>query len=679
MDVLKDIDWPVWERTLPVSNKDFLPEKQKEIASVENALSEYFNKLYQIKYLSENKQVQVLMRSIVRDFIAYFYDLPASESYHHSFRFGLLSHCLESAYYNALDATNHLSVTKRGAPSAEQTRKERIYRIMIAWLIGLFHDAGKICDVQFSYNLGDRIKSYHILKGGILDFRLKFPLKEKSILKWAKGRGTMHTRRNMAIFCTMVPIDFLKVFPPNLLITLFDGLYSTESTLNVNMGDHESVKRERERKDHDLLIYFLNELKENNFIVQDENNNKYVPLMKLDNKYVALLIPLCINKMLETFREQDTSVYQRATLENFLLNNFLYSNAGIYFFQGFFIKKDKRTKLTIALADKSILKDSKVKINDLEKIDLLLDAVKETERENLKKEIEGLIGKEIPKTWLGSTQNKKNDKKEQKTSKTSSKNKSKNTNSKDKSPSHKEPTPGDQAEESNKKSDFIEEPENPNSTVKTDIEMPDYSFAESDDEDENQEDTDYEVYYEEEENSDLPPEDSFLEEDAEELFSDFEEDLGSIKKDTSKIGKIKNTTISIDASNLEEIKKHELKLIEILSHKLQEYDLVPSTCTGQYLFLNKDDNMIWCKHPDFFNAEIMSCFVFENLKINNIDSRVLYKLGDMNFFTKKGSQKIIDKVNLDGKSFNYIKINSTKFLNCDCPLKNTLQKILEGE
>ncbi len=86
-----------------------------------------------------------LVDQVVRRFALYVLDLPASEAAHHARAWGLFDHSLDAA----LLALERLAQAGRLSPTGDPVKDRRLaprYRYA-AFLCGLLHDVGKICDV----------------------------------------------------------------------------------------------------------------------------------------------------------------------------------------------------------------------------------------------------------------------------------------------------------------------------------------------------------------------------------------------------------------------------------------------------------------------------------------------------------------------------------------------------
>jgi len=232
---LDKIRWP-GKINKKIITSNMFNVKQGYIRRIDEQLSEYFDLLFNLDGLKSD-DVRKIIRAITINFIAYIWDLPASQAYHHAERFGLLKHSLEVAYLDAKKASKELLVNDEGVPSVEKTRKERMWRVLNAWLIGLFHDVGKIFDVILRAKYINRTILYHPLKGGILDFYIAHSGMNVE-LEWRQGRGMHHIRKNMYLFALLMPLQVMQCMPCNMITMLLNSLYDYKDE-----GDKESVQK----------------------------------------------------------------------------------------------------------------------------------------------------------------------------------------------------------------------------------------------------------------------------------------------------------------------------------------------------------------------------------------------------------------------------------------------------
>lgn len=88
---------------------------------------------------------QDLVTDLLRNFAGWVLNLPASENHHHACPNGLYRHSLEVASY-AVQELDERSSRRGGCPVL--TPAEQALWLKVTFALGLFHDAGKILDVD---------------------------------------------------------------------------------------------------------------------------------------------------------------------------------------------------------------------------------------------------------------------------------------------------------------------------------------------------------------------------------------------------------------------------------------------------------------------------------------------------------------------------------------------------
>jgi len=350
MEALEKINWPKWDVEEPPTNNYFLPLKKQKIAHIMGLLNEYITVVCLLDGINENRDIENVIVSILKDFVTYVYDLPASKSYHHRKPFGLLEHSLDTAYRSAVTASRELAVNDSGVPSAERTREDRFYRTFAAWLGGLFHDIGKIFDMDLRCELSNTDMVYHPMRGGVLDFKLKYPWRERLVLEWRSNRGMLHNKRNAAVFFTLVPLNLIKKFPPHILIRLVDDLYSSSDE-----ADKESVAEERSAEEAEFLKKALKKFASFQF---KAGTQQYVTVYKLDDNTFALLSPLFFQKLTELFQDSGSNIENQRTTEAVLKHgNYIYTADSGQFYHTVKVHRigelRKNIRLTLAFAPAS--------------------------------------------------------------------------------------------------------------------------------------------------------------------------------------------------------------------------------------------------------------------------------------------------------------------------------------
>lgn len=125
-----------------------------------------------------------LVHGVARNFLAYVYDLPASERHHHSEPFGLIDHSLEVAELALRAASTRYFVSSTAAYPEEQDF--RLPRLRYgAWFSGLVHDGGKITQVVVS---APGFEAWNPYLETLADFYARQG-RENCTLTWRAGRG----------------------------------------------------------------------------------------------------------------------------------------------------------------------------------------------------------------------------------------------------------------------------------------------------------------------------------------------------------------------------------------------------------------------------------------------------------------------------------------------------------
>jgi len=222
---------PVFEDRIYAEIEKHLAEYKKYINKIDNLLPSYKDVSYSMFY-------DILVR-----FFRKVYDLPASENHHHSERFGLFVHSLETCINALITQHRKLELKFDGNGDLDSQfnlrNKEKIlYRTAIQ---GLLHDAGKVFDVNvLSKNKEIQWDNYD---DNLLDFYLKNGDYE---IKWNKERTGKHEKRNIIILWQMLETrdrQYLTAYNFIRLIDEFWGYDPVETTKEiVKEADIASVK-----------------------------------------------------------------------------------------------------------------------------------------------------------------------------------------------------------------------------------------------------------------------------------------------------------------------------------------------------------------------------------------------------------------------------------------------------
>jgi len=285
---MPEIEWPEGLIESFPSNKDFLNVKLRHVEDLLYRLRPYVDCLASLPGVQGRKDIKKVIWFVLREFTGYFWDLPASRDYHHSERWGLLCHSLEVALGRADVASKRVAVDTAGNPSAEAGRKHRGEQVLIAWLSGLFHDSGKIFDMDLVYSGSDRDIHYHPFRGNVLGFKLKHP--ERNItIRWRESRGMRHARRNLAMCMNLLPLDLLKQLRQDQLLALFDGLIE-----DGDAADQESVAAYRSEKDSEYIGQAIKLFARDSFRAKDNYGRTQPRVLALGQNTYAMVNPVAL-------------------------------------------------------------------------------------------------------------------------------------------------------------------------------------------------------------------------------------------------------------------------------------------------------------------------------------------------------------------------------------------------
>lgn len=259
---------------------DFVKEKEKYALMCFEAIAPYRNAIVNFGPYKGRKDVRVFFDDILKEFIVRFWDMPASEAHHHSRPFGLVAHSVETAYHEMERNRSTLAYTASGAIDTQGTRDNVFWGPLIGFLVGLFHDAGKIfdMDIRAQESKGSDYV-YSPFMGSLLNFHLVFAGFDVK-KSWKPGRAMAHQKANLFMLLAMVPKDFWKMVPAEVLVILLDVMTKYD-TLE---GDVKSVVGDQ-RKDHSELKGIKKTLGE---ILQQEIllvNQKFGHIYKLPENF----------------------------------------------------------------------------------------------------------------------------------------------------------------------------------------------------------------------------------------------------------------------------------------------------------------------------------------------------------------------------------------------------------
>ncbi len=391
---MPQIEWPGKTFEEPVTNKRFLEVKVRQVENLLYRLRGYVDQLTGLNGLRGRDDIIEVVWFVLREFSAYLWDLPASRSYHHSERWGLLRHSLEVALSRAEEASQRIAVDSQGNPSAEAGRKHRGEQVLIAWLSGLFHDSGKIFDMDIVYSDPESNHDiyYHPFRGNVLGFKLKHP--EKNIkIYWRDSRGMRHARRNLAMFMNLVPLELLKQLRQEQLIALFDGLIE-----DGDIADQESVADYRSEQDTEYVSEAIKLFARDGFRAADNKGRMQPRVFAVGQNTYALINPVVPDTLARYIQsELGGQDYTKEQVINYLIRNrLIYTSTDDETSGNYFIK------LTCQLKDISISSHIILAHGDMfADVDVsTVPVLKFKDSEDARGKISRLTGFEPPEEWF---------------------------------------------------------------------------------------------------------------------------------------------------------------------------------------------------------------------------------------------------------------------------------------
>jgi SepF-like predicted cell division protein (DUF552 family) len=159
-------------------------QHKKLINKIDNLLPSYKDNSYKLFY------------DLMRRFLRKVYDIPASQAHHHSERFGLFAHSLETTI-NALAKQHRILELRfdRNGDLDSQFNLRNKERILFRTAVqGLLHDAGKIFDMDIISKTNEF--AFDPLEHNLMDFCLSHG---DYIISWHSGRTGKHEKRNIVV------------------------------------------------------------------------------------------------------------------------------------------------------------------------------------------------------------------------------------------------------------------------------------------------------------------------------------------------------------------------------------------------------------------------------------------------------------------------------------------------
>lgn len=319
---MQGIKWPQEIIEERVSNEAFLKIKLNRIDDLFSRLRPYLDSLCRLNGLADRKDIRDIIKYVLREFAAYFWDLPASRSYHHSGRWGLLHHSMEVALKRAEEASRRVAVDSEGNPSAESGKKYRGEQVLIAWLSGLFHDSGKVFDMDLVYSEASREVYYHPMRGNVLGFKLKHP-DDGLKISWHQSRGMRHARYNLAMLMALIPLDLIQQLRTEQFAALIDKMIEDGDT-----ADQESVAEARAEEDREYVREAIKLFARDGFRAQDKNGNTQPRVLALGRNTYVLVTPVALQALVRYCKKElGADSFNKDQVTSYLIRNgYIYSS-----------------------------------------------------------------------------------------------------------------------------------------------------------------------------------------------------------------------------------------------------------------------------------------------------------------------------------------------------------------
>lgn len=395
---MPSIRWPETRFEEPPANKDFLDVKLKHLEDLLFRLRPYVGAVMNLNGMQGREDIRDVIWFVLREFAVYFWDLPASRNYHHSGRWGLLSHSLEVALGRADEASRRVAVDSEGNPSAEAGRKHRGEQVLIAWLSGLLHDSGKITDMELKYSESDRDINFHPLRGTVLGFKLKHPERNLN-LRWLDNRGMRHVKHNLAMLMCIAPLGLIKQFRQDQLIALFDGLAEDGDT-----ADHESVAADRAEQDAEYIRQAVKLFARDNFRAKDNQGRTQPRVFALGQNTYAMVNPVAMEALSGYIRNElgAESFAKEQVIAHLVRSRLIYSSdedetSGNYFVKLAGYLKKVRINFHIIFAHGDLFADADVSS---------LPVLKIEDSGEAREKIRRITGFDPPEQWFCAPQEK---------------------------------------------------------------------------------------------------------------------------------------------------------------------------------------------------------------------------------------------------------------------------------
>lgn len=222
-------------------HKEYAAVVDQLVEQAFECISPYFNFLIGLDGIKSNEYLQQEIAHIIKRFIRHLWDLPASENHHHSEKWGLLVHSLDVACRQAERFVGEDIYHDFGQGiDSERTRKDKLWQVFAGFIVGMFHDAHKVYDMNI-LSAGNPPSRFELFRDGsssLLEFNLSHPEGLRP-MTWRKRNKAVKTAYNQMFALLYVPPSIKwKKMPQDLFGKAMTYLASYEEL----PADKDSVK-----------------------------------------------------------------------------------------------------------------------------------------------------------------------------------------------------------------------------------------------------------------------------------------------------------------------------------------------------------------------------------------------------------------------------------------------------
>ena len=229
---------PIFITKEKIHNTLFEAERTRRINAVFDAIRPYYDFMLGYDSIAGNVEICIFLKTLIKEFISQFWDMPSSLDHHHNSPYGQLVHCLGVAIINVERSNNNYHFTSHGI-DAEKTFKDKPYVLLASFIVGLLHDANKI----FHYHIKAKIQGvtidYNPIRGSILNFTMAYPT--DCIERTYRPQIDFDFSMISFFFHRFVPIEVQMAFPSMTYWTMVRDLRAShEETMYADSKSIES-------------------------------------------------------------------------------------------------------------------------------------------------------------------------------------------------------------------------------------------------------------------------------------------------------------------------------------------------------------------------------------------------------------------------------------------------------